>query len=394
MAAFLRGVIVVLILIIFFVIYQDAVAAPRRKAISEHDELSRKLTNTGSETKSLTRAKACFDQLTNSYECIRNYVDANARSCYEDDIELIRDNAEVLAEDMWQSKAHTYLLKMEEAYFLIVNHDFSNIEKAYSSKSVFIKAYDHYFDWTRECYESNSRIWKDVNLWDEAKNDIIFLLDGTGDYVFWDDPGRSKGSVRQQIEENLTKHIESMRPEYLRKSKLKSLILQRIADFGSIQRSVLLKTSFPGFVNAEVKACYRGLAKDHSVIEVKQGSVYFVSLSDAEAQKYPPKHEDHQSQPVPENPADRALIAPTANVLYEELIRRFDAAGLEYVDKTSAGGSLYFFSETEAGNLKDKGYPVYYAEQGTKGTGHRPAWYVRFTNHEIRAAYSPADLAE
>ena len=50
----------------------------------------------------------------------------------------------------------------------------------------------------------------------------------------------------------------------------------------------------------------------------------------------------------------------------------------EHVDKTVNGGSLYFFSETEAENLKKKDYPVFFAEKGTKGTDHRPAWYIRF----------------
>ena len=72
------------------------------------------------------------------------------------------------------------------------------------------------------------------------------------------------------------------------------------------------------------------------------------------------------------------MIAPRTKLLYGELIRHFDEEGIEYVDKTVNGGSLYFFSETEAENLKKKEYPVFFAEKGTKGTDHRPAWYIRF----------------
>lgn len=72
------------------------------------------------------------------------------------------------------------------------------------------------------------------------------------------------------------------------------------------------------------------------------------------------------------------MIAPMTKVLCRELIRHFDEEGIEYVDKTASGGGLYFFSEAEASSLKEKGYHVGYAENGTKGTGHRPAWYIKF----------------
>lgn len=69
---------------------------------------------------------------------------------------------------------------------------------------------------------------------------------------------------------------------------------------------------------------------------------------------------------------------PDARSLCEKLIQHFDEEGMEYIDKTANGGALYFFSEAEADSLKEKGYSVEYAEKGTRGTGRRPAWYVRF----------------
>lgn len=49
----------------------------------------------------------------------------------------------------------------------------------------------------------------------------------------------------------------------------------------------------------------------------------------------------------------------------------------EFVDKTSSGGALYFFSKTVVQELKKRGYSVYYAPNGTKGTEHRAAWFVK-----------------
>lgn len=379
MVAFLYGVIIVSILLLVNGIYQIAVGTPRKKALDEHHKLSWKLTNAGSETENLKRAKECYFQLLTSYEGVKGFANANERYCYEDDIDLIRDNAEMLAERRWASKADEYLLKMEEAHSLIVQHNFNNIEKAYSSKATFLKAYDAYFDWTRKCYDDNYSIWKSVKLWDEAKKCVTELLGETGEYVFWDSTFPSSYSVRQQIDANLTKHIESMRPEYLRKIKLNSLILNKIASCGSIQRSVLLKSSFDGFTAPEVQACYHGLVKVHDVIEVKQGSLYFVSLSDAAATRYCQQQEKAVPQILPVTESkEETVIAPMTKVLCRELIRHFDEEGIEYVDKTASGGGLYFFSEAEAGSLKEKGYPVGYAENGTKGTGHRPAWYIKF----------------
>ena len=379
MVAFLYGVIIVSILLLVNGIYQIAVGTPRKKALDEHHKLSWKLTNAGSETENLKRAKECYFQLLTSYEGVKGFANANERYCYEDDIDLIRDNAEMLAERRWASKADEYLLKMEEAHSLIVQHNFNNIEKAYSSKATFLKAYDAYFDWTRKCYDDNYGIWKSVKLWDEAKKCVTELLGETGEYVFWDSTFPSSYSVRQQIDANLTKHIESMRPEYLRKIKLNSLILNKIASCGSIQRSVLLKSFFDGFTAPEAQACYHGLVKVHDVIEVKQGSLYFVSLSDAAATRYYQQQEKAVPQILPVTESkEETMIAPMAKVLCRELIRHFDEEGIEYVDKTASGGGLYFFSEAEAGSLKEKGYPVGYAENGTKGTGHRPAWYIKF----------------
>lgn len=71
------------------------------------------------------------------------------------------------------------------------------------------------------------------------------------------------------------------------------------------------------------------------------------------------------------------MIAPMTKLIYRELIRHFDEENIEYVDKTTTGGSLYFFSDVEADNLKSKGYPVLFADKGTKGTGRRPAWYIK-----------------
>lgn len=379
-------IIIASILLIIYAVYQGVVAAPRKQELTQHHELSWKLTNKGANTDSLKTAKECLYTLSSSYEEIKGHASANARFCYEDDIEEIRQNAEDIAEEKWKKKANSFLSKIEQAYDSIAYYDFQTVEKAYRSKNILIKAYDDLFDWTRMCYEENRDVWKDVNIWDEAKEDVGAIIERFDHYVLWNDRGDSDATVRQQLIETLDKRIEIMRPEYQRKTKLRSLILQHIAIQGTVQRSHLFKVNFDGFVAGEITACYKGLVKDHTVIEYKQGAVYFVVLSDETAKKYPPLAKASKTpakekpQPVRTEEVEKrnSMIAPRPKLLYRELIRHFDEEGIEYVDKTVNGGSLYFFSETEAENLKKKDYPVFFAEKGTKGTDHRPAWYIRF----------------
>lgn len=379
-------IIIASILLIIYAVYQGVVAAPRKQELTQHHELSWKLTNKGANTDSLKTAKECLYTLSSSYEEIKGHASANARFCYEDDIEEIRQNAEDIAEEKWKKKANSFLSKIEQAYDSIAYYDFQTVEKAYRSKNILIKAYDDLFDWTRMCYEENRDVWKDVNIWDEAKEDVGAIIERFDHYVLWNDRGDSDATVRQQLIETLDKRIEIMRPEYQRKTKLRSLILQHIAIQGTVQRSHLFKVNFDGFAAGEITACYKGLVKDHTVIEYKQGAVYFVVLSDETAKKYPPPAKASKTpakekpQPVRTEEVEKrnSMIAPRPKLLYRELIRHFDEEGIEYVDKTVNGGSLYFFSETEAENLKKKDYPVFFAEKGTKGTDHRPAWYIRF----------------
>ena len=102
-----------------------------------------------------------------------------------------------------------------------------------------------------------------------------------------------------------------------------------------------------------------------------------MSLSDKNARKYTPNPNNDKMNMSAEKEVDGIMIAPMTKLLYRELIRHFDEEGIDYVDKTVSGGGLYFFSDTEAENLKKKGYPVMFAEKGTKGTNHRSAWYVK-----------------
>lgn len=284
--------LVIFLLVCFIIAVIGALGRERERETFEHLDGLDKLTDKSNNTSSLSRAVDYYQQASDHYAQIKDIADENSRQLCEYDLDEIRGNAEALAEEKWDKKASTYIEKMYFAYQEIINWDFKTVEKAYTSKAVFLRAYDAYFSWTSECFEEYREIWKDINFWGNAKDNIKAMLedvDPTYHYTYWDDTSFGSASIRAQIDKRLTAQIESMRPEYKRKKNLKNLILQTIAQEGSIQRSVLLKKPFEGFVDAEVRACYRGLVQEHSIIEVKQGNYYFSSLSDKAAAKFAPK---------------------------------------------------------------------------------------------------------
>lgn len=69
---------------------------------------------------------------------------------------------------------------------------------------------------------------------------------------------------------------------------------------------------------------------------------------------------------------------PVQTVLRDEVIKYLNDNGLEYIDKTSSGGSLYFFHEQAAERLEENGYAVRYAQNGARSTSGKPAWYINF----------------
>lgn len=93
-------------------------------------------------------------------------------------------------------------------------------------------------------------------------------------------------------------------------------------------------------------------------------------ISDAEYDML--KKQLYELQPRKDN------VKPAQSVLYDSVIKYLSDNGLDYIDKTSSGGSLYFFNEQAAMQFKEKGYAVRYAPAGTKSTSGKAAWYITF----------------
>lgn len=288
-------IIIISILLIIHAIYQGVVVAPRKQEFVRHYELSQKLYDKAMNTSSLSTARECYTQLNASYALVRDYVDRNSRSCFEDDIQEVRSCAENLAQEKWSGRAEKYLSEIERLLSCVMASNSQDVTQAKKDCCIILKLYDSYWDWTRECHEDNRSLWSRINIWDVAK-DMMSAVLGNG-FTCWNDSGYGHPSVRAQLECRLSDHIVSLQSK-------------------------------------EKKA--------------------------------------------PRRKAEKLMIEPKPKLLHDAVIRHFDEEKVEYVDKTSVGGSLYFFAEAVANDLTEKGFQVHFAENGTKGTGYRPAWYIRF----------------
>ena len=63
--------------------------------------------------------------------------------------------------------------------------------------------------------------------------------------------------------------------------------------------------------------------------------------------------------------------------IYHDILSRMKKGNIEYIDKSKAGGGLYFFDNAFALDLIQAGYPIRRAPDGTKSTSGKAAWFLR-----------------
>lgn len=362
-------IVIISIFILAFIIMASITSSSerekKRKKEADYHELNYRQFNRGMDTTNLKTAKDALYKLEIGYKEISSHVDSLSASCYREDIRDVRSNIDAIVEEKWARKAEKILDNFLSTYYLITNPEFSNIEQAHRSKSKCLHQYDAYWEWTRKMHEENRDSLGCLNLWNEAKE---MFQDAFSDYASEEDKyilqHDSYTSMRQRIEKRLSDCINAMQPEYKRKMELRGKILQRVNKATTIQRSNLLGGAYTGFVKAEINACYKGLLNEGCIIEVKQGNLYFVSLTEkgehacqkvaksagvkkecasktAELPVLQP--EKAQKTPVIEEPK-----ANEEQFLTEvQLIQHLDKHKIKWVDKRNAGGCLWIVSTPE-----------------------------------------------
>ena len=368
-----------------FVFIRNAKKRDIHQKENAYYDINQKQYYRGVDARTIETAKDALYQLESGYQAIKEHVTPVSASCYEADIREVRSNIDGLVLEKWQNKADKILAEFIRLYLLITNPSFADIEQAHRSKNKCLSRYDAYWEWTRKIHEENVSCLDCLNIWVEAKSYFKFQFEGmteSGDHemLVWGESGSF--STRQRIEKRLDDCIYAMQPEYKRKIRLRDLILSHIREQETVQRSVLLRMDYTGFIEGEIRTCYNSLLKERLIIEVKQGSRYFVSLTERgnkpviRAKPPPAEPSDDDEQLVAEAKEETAMIDSREKLMHDAIVNHFADEGIEYIDKTEKGGGLYFFDEQAAKELQNKGYAVRFAENGTKGTNHRAAWYI------------------
>ena len=335
------------VILVCFIIYCGSRGEARQRT-QNYLEASDKLF-TAVDSKSIKKVRESISCLDYEYNKVKDITGSSGNYLYSEDRGFLVEHLHDLEQDKWEKKANKYLQEFSDCYLSIVSHElehFESVELLYKTKKRCIEQWQKYFAIDLSEYETT--------IYPKR-----YLRDWMGDDY---DPCMESHAT---LEKKLNECVAVMRPEYKRKTALLDIIVNYVATKNTISRSDLLKKTFKGYSQDEVKYCYRELIKTNRLFEMKIGGRYFVSLSDKEAAKPNKKNEEAQE-----------IIIENDTTVKDKLIRYLKSNNAEFIDKTDKGGGLYFFDEKVSNELKDKGYKVKYAQNGTKSTAGRPAWYI------------------
>lgn len=210
-------------------------------------------------------------------------------SFYQFELDYMKERAEDLEYDEWQTKADKILDRFLEKYYIVTKPDFYDVDKAISAKKSCITLWQNYFE-TLE----GRRVFLNIKQ---------HLRDYLDEYY---DPCMESHAA---LEKHLNTCIEENRPEARRKTKLISQMISRVESEGSVPRNILLSASFDNCIPEEVKCCYRELIDKNRLAQIKIGNRYFVTLSDKEAARrskrsLPDNHSPSEQSPSEPPPAE------------------------------------------------------------------------------------------
>lgn len=217
-----------------------------------------------SDVKSIKTVEKFLSQAEANYQNVRHLATDINKEWLESDINDIRNEIESRKREAWENKASKILQKLVDTYYMIIEYDFDNIDRAYRAKTQCLKYWDQY--------------WQSVDNCEVQVSPRQFF----NEYVYNEDHSfDSKATLQQRLEQA----INEMKPEYLRKVSIYNAIIDSVAEENSIMRCTLLKKSIPNATAKEIELCYKELIKKYRLVEVKLGNRYFVSLSDKELAK-------------------------------------------------------------------------------------------------------------
>lgn len=322
------------------------------------------------DSNSISKVSDAINEWQAAFEHAESVLDNVERSSYATNMEDLKCHLSDLEKENWLKKAERHLNDFYECYEIIADgemENFKDVDQLFKLKGRCISAWQSYFH-------------IDLDQYSTTIYPKRYLREYMGELY---DPCMESHDA---LEKKLSDRIQIMRPEYNRKLRLYDDIMCYVSNMRSILRSELLRTPFTNYTLDEVKCCYRELLKRNRLVEYKLGDRFFVALSDSEqSRRCLHEHKENSASETGDcnnqeykNARDDSTVDDKAKILYNTVIQRLSDEGAEYIDKTPQGGGLYFFDENIAKELKSKGFEPYFAKNGTKGTGYRPAWYVRY----------------
>lgn len=236
----------------------------RQKTVYRAIDKNTNLGYKAADAKSIKTVERYLSQAEANYQEVYHLANNVDRELLESDIKDIREEIESRKKEEWEEHASKILRKFFDVYYMIVDYDFDNVDRAYKAKAQCLKYWDQYWKSVYEC---------EVQV---APRQLFDL------YVYEDEHFFDS---KETLQRRLDQAINEMKPEYKRKMGLYKEIIDAVAEECSIMRSDLLKKPFPDAAPKEIECCYKELIKKYRLVEVKLGNRYFVSLSDKELEK-------------------------------------------------------------------------------------------------------------
>ena len=170
---------------------------------------------------------------------------------------------------------------------------------------------------------------------------------------------------------------ENLDPQTLRQLKKRCVNLWQ--SFFAIPLEEYRTAIYPkSYLRAFLGDDYDPCMESHEALERKLDMMIRAKPSSLK-QKSPPAKPVKSISP-PSSPVTRvanSAVFPRHNAEPRERpVRLLQEWNIPFIDMTPRGGRLYFFDPEAARELKERGYGVRYAPNGSKSTGNKPAWYI------------------
>ena len=350
------------VLAIIGAVMQDR-AEKRKQALKEYFKTDNKV-GRALDSNSRKHVKETLKEFEAAYQNSQDYLGYAGKSLHMTDKEDLQAHLKELEEEAWLKKAGKHSDAFAYNYEIVTCADldnFKDVELIMKAKKKCLDEWQKYFA-------------VDLSEYETTIYPKRYLRENMGEMY---DPCMES---RETLEKKLSECIQAARPEYRRKMRLYEDIVEYVSRHPDIPRSDLFRVKFSGATAEEVKHCYKELIKKNRLFEMKMGNRFFVSLSDKEKSKHPHSAVDEekvvsQTESVEDKPSE--TLKEKSRSDSPEVVKILKDKGVEYIDLTKKGGSVYFFDEGLADELKHKGLSIHYAKNGTKKTGGRPAWYVK-----------------